>query len=71
MSSVAPEYEPRESCVGCTWHDTLPETWYVVTLVGHYCYRESGAPSLRGVSDGTDPPLGCSHRYEPKTEGKR
>lgn len=58
------EFETRLTCKGCHWHGTLPEVWHSVTLVGHYCYRQSGAPALREVSDGTDYPLGCCDRWE-------
>lgn len=69
MSSIAPEFETRPTCEGCTWHDTMPESWYAVSLVGHYCFRESGAPTLRGVACDDDYPLGCCHRYDKKERG--
>jgi hypothetical protein len=63
--------ETRPTCGGCHWHGTLPEVWYGVSLVGHYCYRDSGAPSRREVTaSDADCPLGCCRRWEEAANGR-
>ena len=58
------EFEHRPTCEGCHWHGTRPEVWDIVLLVGHYCYRDSGSPARREVTDDDrDYPLGCCNRW--------